>query len=656
MKYRPEIDGLRSIAIVPVILFHADIGLFSGGYIGVDVFFVISGYLITALLIGDLEAGQFSLLRFYERRARRILPALFFVILCCLPPALILMLPSQNLDFAHSLMAVVVFGSNILFWNEEGYFGPAAEMKPLLHTWSLAVEEQFYLLFPLVLWGLWRFGRRRIFWSLLATALVSLALSEWGWRHKPFANFYLAPTRAWELLAGSLAALHHKARPLRGHDGLAALGLAAILVPLFLYDNTTPFPSLHTLAPVLGATCVILFASRETLVGRGLATRIPVGLGLISYSAYLWHQPLFAFARLGRTEAPPSAMMLALAGLSLVLALLSWRLVEQPFRRSRHPWLPSRRSLFLTCFGVGALLFGIGLAGHFGADRIAAFWLSRNPEIARSYQLLDQARQRADFGRSADGQRNLAPCRFDVPELDDKTRARLQDCRRSFGPGVLILGDSHAVDLYGMVASRFDDAFLVGLTKPSCRAHDDRQDCPYDALMDFVATHPGVFRRVIYEQAGFYLMTTPDGGPGNRDMFAALALTRSVGAIGIDATRAGATLDYLTRLGRLVPVTWFGPRVEPHLNDPLLLRMICGTPVTLRPGQAESFDRLDQHLAEMVRDAGGINYVSQIALMSFDASKDMRECDSYDFIDGDHYSEMGEIRFGARLPADFLSR
>jgi peptidoglycan/LPS O-acetylase OafA/YrhL len=189
MRYRPEIDGLRAVAVVPVILFHAGFETFSGGFVGVDVFFVISGYLITSLIIEDLEKGHFSIARFYERRARRILPALFFVMLCCIPFAWMWMLPHKLKDFGQSIVAVTLFASNVLFWIKDGYFSEAAELKPLLHTWSLAVEEQYYLCFPIFLIAIWRFGRPAVAALLMLIALVSLGLSEWGWRNAPSANF-----------------------------------------------------------------------------------------------------------------------------------------------------------------------------------------------------------------------------------------------------------------------------------------------------------------------------------------------------------------------------------------------------------------------------------------------------------------------------------
>lgn len=332
MIYRREIDGLRAVAVVPVILFHAGLTLFSGGYVGVDVFFVISGYLITSILIGELEQGDFSIARFYERRARRILPALFFVMLCCIPFAWMWMLPGELKDFSQSVVAVVFFASNILFWREEGYFAPAAELKPLLHTWSLAVEEQYYMLFPIFLLLAWRFGRNRVFWSICVIAAISLAASEWGWRNRPSANFYLAPTRAWELLAGSMSAFWLSNREQRANNLLSLIGLALIVFAIFYYDDATPFPSAYAFTPVLGAVLIIVFGGTGTWTAKLLSMPGFVGIGLISYSAYLWHQPLFAFARIRSILDPSPYLMATLAPSSLLLAYLSWRYVEKPFR------------------------------------------------------------------------------------------------------------------------------------------------------------------------------------------------------------------------------------------------------------------------------------------------------------------------------------
>lgn len=366
MQYRREIDGLRAVAVIPVILFHAGFTIFSGGYVGVDIFFVISGYLITSIIISELEKGNFSILRFYERRARRILPALFFVMLACIPFAWIWMLPSQLIDFSLSLFAVSIFISNILFWQESGYFSPAAEEKPLLHTWSLAVEEQYYMLFPIFLILLWRFGRNPVFYSIIVISILSFLLSEWGWRNNPTANFYLAPTRAWELLAGSICAFLQFGKTQKSNNALSALGLALIVFAIFFYDESTPFPSVYALAPVVGTALIIMYGARETWVAKLLSLKAFVGIGLISYSAYLWHQPLFAFARIRSLYAPEQWLMLLLAFTSLVLAYFSWRYVEHPFRKRTLPALQSQRAVFGVAGIVGMIFVALGLIGVIG--------------------------------------------------------------------------------------------------------------------------------------------------------------------------------------------------------------------------------------------------------------------------------------------------
>ncbi|EJW21894.1 hypothetical protein IMCC14465_02880 [alpha proteobacterium IMCC14465] len=362
MKYRAEIDGLRALAVVPVILFHAGFEIFSGGFVGVDVFFVISGYLITTILIGDIENKRFSIVNFYERRARRILPALFFVMLVCIPFAWMWMLPNQMKGFSQSLVAVSLFASNILFWRQSGYFDAAAEEKPLLHTWSLAVEEQYYVVFPIFLILAWRFGKNRVFWMIVVMAAISLLLSEWGWRNKASANFYLAPTRAWELFAGSIAAFIVQKQGVQKNNLLALVGLAAIIFSIFFYDETTPFPSVYALVPVIGVVLLVLYAEKDTFAAKVLSTKGFVGIGLISYSAYLWHQPLFAFARVYKGGMAEEWLMVFLSAISLFFAYLSWKFIESPFREKRK--VSSKGILYFSTAGILAFM-SVGLYGHF---------------------------------------------------------------------------------------------------------------------------------------------------------------------------------------------------------------------------------------------------------------------------------------------------
>jgi peptidoglycan/LPS O-acetylase OafA/YrhL len=361
MNYRREIDGLRALAVLPVILFHAGFELFSGGFVGVDVFFVISGYLITTIILAELEQEKFSIVNFYERRARRILPALFLVMLFCLPFAWVLLTPADLNSFAKSLIAVPLFVSNIFFWRDGGYFETAAELKPLLHTWSLAVEEQYYVLFPLFLMFFWKLGKRWILATLIFVFLASVTLAQWGSYAKPVASFYLLPTRGWELLIGAFSALYLSTENRKEFskilsDFLGWLGVALILYAVFAFSKATPFPGLYALIPTLGTALIILFATQQTTVGKFVGNNLFVGLGLISYSAYLWHQPVLAFARHWSTELD-QLLILLLVTLVLLISYLSWRFIEQPFR-SKAKF--NRKFVFTSSFLVGLIFIFTG--------------------------------------------------------------------------------------------------------------------------------------------------------------------------------------------------------------------------------------------------------------------------------------------------------
>lgn len=425
MAYRPEIDGLRTLAVLPVIFFHAGCDVFSGGYVGVDVFFVISGYLITAIIYNEVRTDTFSIVRFYERRARRILPALFAVCLACIPFAWLWMLPEELEAFAKSLVAVNLFGSNILFWRESGYFDGAAELKPLLHTWSLAVEEQFYLLFPLLLIMLRKLSRNLLLAVLVLLSCLSLALAQWGSTAFPNANFYLLPTRAWELGIGAALAVGGDFRQrtaIRYAEPLSALGLLLIVYAMFAFDGALPFPGVWALVPVAGAALIIAFTTPRTMVGRLLGSTPMVALGLLSYSAYLWHQPLFAFARIRLYDGVPPWLYAVLSLLTLVLAYLSWRFIERPFRSGRAF---SRPQIFgVAAAGATAML----VAGIIGS---AAAGLPQRMPAA----VVSMAAWAGDEDKPA------RQCEFDQHKLFGADKA----CHYgAFPKSVIIWGDSHA--------------------------------------------------------------------------------------------------------------------------------------------------------------------------------------------------------------------
>ena len=347
LEYRVEIDGLRAVAVLLVLLNHAQIPFFAGGFLGVDVFFVISGYLITTIILREMNDGSFRYLNFLERRARRILPAFFGVLIPVTVMASVWLIGNDKENFFNSLIAAVTFWPNIRFFVDLGYFDTAAIYKPLLHTWSLGVEEQFYLLFPLLLFGV---ARRKIAHQLTPVVLVGVTSFVIMIASSPAAAFYLLPSRMWEFLAGTAVAMLKL--PERFQDAERAnrrwlnnvdtVGLLAIALAATLVGKDVRWPSMVTLIPVVGTVLVLVAASPTSFAGRALSWRPLSVIGLSSYSIYLWHYPLFAFARyqLGKLEMSTTVLLM---GLSLVLGWISWRIIERPFRGAERF---SRRKIF----------------------------------------------------------------------------------------------------------------------------------------------------------------------------------------------------------------------------------------------------------------------------------------------------------------------
>lgn len=464
MAHRPEIDGLRGIAVLGVVLFHAGFDAFSGGYVGVDVFFVISGYLITRIILDENAKGSFSLARFYARRARRILPALFVVCTACIPLAWWLLTPDRWEEFARSLVATSLFSSNFFFWAHSDYFSEAAELKPLLHTWSLAVEEQFYLLFPLVFLATRRMPAGSA-WRIQAAAFgASLAIAAWQVAEGRPAGFFLLPARWWEIALGVLLAMGHgrlREGASAGKDQwLALAGLMMIVVPVLTYSHDTPFPGLHALPPTLGTALLILCAQPGTLAGRLLATRPLVLVGLSSFSLYLWHQPVFAFVRNSRLGPPEGLAAAGWVLVSLLLGYLCWRFVETPFRRGAL-----RPNRVVAVAGLGATL-GLASAGLLLATQ--ANWSAFDDYQARILRLGEENRRLV---------RTEAFDRFGcfLDQRQDPGDLHRHGCARpTGGRRLVIFGDSEAAHL--VAGARMDDwtggREVQQWTAASCRAID----------------------------------------------------------------------------------------------------------------------------------------------------------------------------------------
>ncbi|AIS19026.1 acyltransferase [Pseudomonas rhizosphaerae] len=430
LAYRRDIDGLRAVAVIAVVLFHFGIPGFAGGFVGVDVFFVISGYLITSIICRERASGHFSFVAFWVRRARRILPALVVMVVACLVVGWFLLVPRDYEELGRSARYQAMFISNVLFARQDGYFDTDSELKPLLHTWSLAVEEQFYILLPLLLALLGRYVKawRR---GLLGIALVSLAVSLWQVQHASAQAFFLLPARAWELLAGSLLAVapvFDRAVSSVVRHAVATAGIAAVAVAIACYDWQTAFPGMAALLPVLGTVAIIWSGSGQgTWLSRMLGTRPMVAVGLISYSWYLWHWPVHVFAEYAAVDGIAMHENLALMLCSLLLGYLSWRWVETPMRGRR--WLAQPRQALL-----GALLAMVlvGLAGQ------SLRWSEGVP-----WRLSTQALGYANASQWHAGQRD---CMFEAATAPERLICH-------FGPRgdealpPLVWGDSHAAAL-----------------------------------------------------------------------------------------------------------------------------------------------------------------------------------------------------------------
>ena len=449
MKYRADIDGLRTVAVLPVVIFHAGLGL-PGGFVGVDVFFVISGFLITFLLVSEIQTNRFSIINFYERRARRIFPALFAMVFATTVAASFVMLPYDFEDFGKSVVATTLLAANIWFYKQEGYFTEAAELEPLLHAWSLSVEEQYYIVFPLLLLFAFRYlGRLGAVALILCVGLISFLAAAKTVSSAPEASLHL---RAWELMIGSLLAIgfalswtDRVSLPKWMAHLVSLFGLAFIIVPVFFYNPETLFPGVNALPPCLGAMLMIAIGGD----GRGIGTRflslpIMTFVGKLSYSIYLWHWPVITLVYYKFGELT-SALGLSCLAVAFVLAYLSWRFVEQPFRNRRRIGVPM---VAFTSIGAMALSTGLGLF----------IWRSDGLPNRVDPRLLDIVQPAVP---RTTHYAKFRHCLFVTPE-----RAQNGDvCVRgaeSVQPSFVFVGDSHAASLTPVVFDMARDLGIAG--------------------------------------------------------------------------------------------------------------------------------------------------------------------------------------------------
>ncbi|MDP8985379.1 MAG: acyltransferase [Pseudomonadota bacterium] len=615
--YRPDIDGLRAVAVLPVVAYHAGIHLVRGGFVGVDIFFVISGYLITQVLSSEIQSGRFSILRFYERRIRRILPALVVMLLATSLLGLMYCAPSELIDLSKSTIAAALSVSNIYFWLNAGYFDSPALAKPLLHTWSLAVEEQFYIVWPVFLILAHRYFKRRVVLITVVIGLISFAASAIGAFNDPNSTFYLVHTRIWELALGGALALG--AVPTRLGAGirnlLSAVGLVLIVGSVFMIDSSLPFPGILAVPPCLGAALIILAGGDgTTVVGETLSWRPLRVIGLISYSLYLWHWPLTVFQKnyavLGGGVSERANKCLII-GVSMLMAFISWKFIEQPFRTGK--FRPSEASLLRwAAIGIGVVLVS-GAVGWAGAGFPGRF-SSRELQIA-SYLRYDGAKLFRDgrcFLSGRADETRLAP------------ECLLLDATRK---NYLLLGDSHAAQLWSGLNSTFTDINFLQATSSDCFP-----------TVEHSLTESSRCTRIV-DDVFFRFLTT-----NHVDRVVLVARWKT------DLTdEVSSTLKWMKRRG--IPVTLVGPTVVYDLPYPQLLINASRKNDPSLPDRYwdRSLEALD-HKMSMLSAEGGVEYISLLDLMCSKNSCTASDRDGMPLIsDREHLTADGALLVAGKL-------
>jgi peptidoglycan/LPS O-acetylase OafA/YrhL len=615
MKYRSDIDGLRAVAILPVVAYHAGLAFVPGGFVGVDVFFVISGYLICRLINDEIKDGSFTVAGFYKRRVMRLFPALFAMLLATSALAYFYLLPIELKEFSDSMIAAVTYVSNVFFALTTGYFDAPAETKPLLHTWSLSVEEQFYIVCPLFMLACHRFCPRRLNALIATGALLSFAAAVLAYTRNPTFAFFLAPFRAWELLLGALLGIRFFPAPASADlkSLLGGAGLALVLFAVFGFSRDTPLP-LATATACVG-TALIIHSSENgvSIVGRLLSWRPAVFIGLISYSLYLWHWPIMVFHRSdGFLFAQASVTAkLGLIAVSIGVAYLSWKFVELPFR--------IRIKTISVRLALGGALASMAVVGALGAAALAL-----NGAPYRFPQTVVSIGSYLGYNPAAafrEGQCYLGANR---QTFDTKTCLTKDPTR----PNYLLIGDSHAAQLWLGLSSVLTSVNLMQATVTMCRpvrvelAALDSRKCPQ--LMHFVFDD--------------YLLNE------KVDKVLLAASWKEE-----DLPKLAATLDYLKEHGIAAAV--FGPIVEYDYALPRLLAdsIRYDDPQLVDRERTAAVPVLDRRMRMLVTGKG-VTYVSTYDAMCRSGTCDKFVVGNIPFqFDAGHLTAEGSIALAEKL-------
>jgi peptidoglycan/LPS O-acetylase OafA/YrhL len=625
ITYRPEIDGLRAISIGAVFIYHTQITifghqLFKGGFIGVDIFFVISGYLITSIILKELiTTGFFSFKYFYERRIRRILPVLIFVKLVSLPLAWMYLLPGDFIDFSKSILYSLGFSSNYYFWYSGLQYGAESGfLKPFLHTWSLSVEEQYYVLFPIVLLITFKYFRKYLIHILMLCFAISLCLAEWTSRNYPSASFYFLHTRMWELLAGSFLAYFE----ITNGGGvrfkykilnliLPSSGLFLIGYSILFFNHKMFHPSFYTLSPIIGVCFIIWFSNKNELITKILSTKLFVGIGLISYSLYLWHYPIFAFARVNEFIQGNFINKIIIGLVTLIVSFISYYFVEKFFRNKKNNVYKIFKIIFFLILII--LTFTI-------------FIIIKDGKVNKTNVFIEKQISSPLYREK---------CKFSSNNSNFFNEIFFKDeflnCKKKYNKFILILGDSHSIDLFNSISKiSSKNEFIVGLNQGGCRPLDENsKNCHYLNALTFINENKNNIKIILFTHKGSYFLTNYNQMPINEQL--------------------NKTINYLLEIKKINnKLLFIGPHLEPNvqLNYKSILNFLNKNNFT----DNTNFDliEVDKKLKE-VSKKNNIKYISKIDILDFKFDRDFIVDNNFTFSDTDHWSEFGEVYFGKKL-------
>ena len=626
--YKPQIDGLRALAVLSVIFYHLDLELFGtkifeGGFIGVDIFFVISGYLITRIISNDLDQGKFKFSTFYKRRVRRILPALVLVKIITIPFFIYFYLPLELKNISLQILYSLGFLSNFYFWKLEKDYSLEGLDSPFLHTWSLSVEEQFYIIFPLTLVLLKRKFAAYLIPIFIILIIGNLFASNFLSKHFPTFSFYMIIGRLWEFFLGSITFLIEKKNLNKKIDTSLSLffsiiGLLLILSSLFFFKQSWSHPSLITLFPLMGTILVLYFCDKRNFISSFLSFKPLVGIGLLSYSLYLWHFPILSLMNLVNTNKIINFFEVKFLLITFIMSTVSYFIVEKKLRKKSTKF----RNVFFFVTGISMII----LVTNFIIVKNNGIILKKN-ELLDNIKKVTTVDEKCKFNKSVNNFIN-----------DLKFYEQISYCKSKYGKAVLIVGDSHGRDMFNIFAKFSNQQFIIGLNQGGCRP--GLKDCIYQNALKFIKNNKNLIQKLIFTHRGAFFLTEKSENQNN-----------SKWRLPIDEAQFNKTINYVEKLNKIYPLIFLGPHIEPGIVlNSIAIDDLVNKKLEKEYSHNINFDmeEVDKILEDKLKSLN-IEYISKIKLIDFNFYNDFVVDGKLTFYDADHFTDKGHEYFGKKI-------